>query len=249
MAVDAFEMAMVHRVFRDELHDAPGLVRGVGVGDTGRSTVVGAHLDFIVAGLHHHHAAEDELLWPKLRARVPAESAAVARMESAHHSIADATTRVQAMLPSWVRAPEASATERLAVEVEELSLRTGEHLTDEESAVVPLIDAHVTEQEWREVTAVSPRSRLARYRVADVLTLRQAKKAVLGRRELGTAEYRTLAAPFGSACDVHDLQTPQLLVVVVQQGGRSLRGPQRIWHHGRQLTVAPRSVRVRPARA
>ena len=128
MAVDASEMAMVHRVFRDELHDAPGLVRGVAVGDTGRSMVVGAHLDFIVAGLHHHHAAEDELLWPKLR------------------------------------------TERLAVEVEELSLRTGEHLTDEESAVVPLINAHVTEQEWREVTAVSPRSRLARYRVADVLT-------------------------------------------------------------------------------
>jgi hypothetical protein len=32
-------------------------------------------------------------------------------------------------------------------------LRTGEHLTDEESAVVPLINAHGTEQEWREATA------------------------------------------------------------------------------------------------
>ena len=153
MAVDAFEMAMVHRAFRNELRDAPGLIRGVAVGDTARSAAVGAHLDFIVAGLHHHHLAEDELLWPKLRARVPAQSAVVARMESAHQSIADATTRMQAMLPSWVRAPEASATERLAVAVEELSSRTGEHLTDEESAVVPLISAHVTEREWREITA------------------------------------------------------------------------------------------------
>jgi hemerythrin-like domain-containing protein len=153
MAVDAFEMAMVHRVFRDELRDAPGLVRGVAVGDTARSTAVGAHLDFIVAALHHHHVAEDELLWPKLRARVPAESVAVARMEAAHQSIANATTRVQAMLPSWVRAPGAPATERLAVAVAELSSKTGEHLTDEESAVVPLINAHVTEQEWREITA------------------------------------------------------------------------------------------------
>ena len=132
MAVDAFEMAMVHRVFRDELRDAPGLVRGVAVGDTARSTAVGAHLDFIVAALHHHHVAEDELLWPKLCARVPAESVVVARMEAAHQSIANATTRVQAMLPSWVRAPEAPATERLAVAVAKLSSQTGEHLTDEE---------------------------------------------------------------------------------------------------------------------
>jgi iron-sulfur cluster repair protein YtfE (RIC family) len=123
------------------------------VGDTARSTAVGAHLDFIVAALHHHHLAEDELLWPKLCARVPAESVAVARMESAHQSIAEATTRVRAMLPSWVRAPEASATERLAIAVEELSSRTGEHLADEESAVVPLINAHVTAQEWRAITA------------------------------------------------------------------------------------------------
>jgi len=120
--------------------------------DAARSCTVGAHLAFIVAA-PHHHLVEDELLWPKLRARVPAESAVVARMEAVHHSIAEATARVQDMLPAWVRAPAAPATEMLAVAVEELSSHADEHLTDEENAVVPMINAHITEQEWRDTTA------------------------------------------------------------------------------------------------
>jgi Hemerythrin HHE cation binding domain len=65
----AFDMAMVHRAFRNELHSIPALIRAVGVGDAQRAAVVAAHLDFIVTVLHHHHAAEDDLVWPKLHAR------------------------------------------------------------------------------------------------------------------------------------------------------------------------------------
>ena len=61
----AFEMAMVHRALRNELHGVPELISGVRAGDVKRAAVVNAHLSFIVAVLHHHHAAEDDLLWPK----------------------------------------------------------------------------------------------------------------------------------------------------------------------------------------
>ena len=77
MLTDAFDMAIVHRVFRTELHD------------TKRSAIVGDHLKFIVAGLHHHHAAEDELIWPKLHARAPARAAEIARIENQHRDIAE----------------------------------------------------------------------------------------------------------------------------------------------------------------
>ena len=59
MLTDAFDMAIVHRVFRTELHNAPELVRDVEAGDTKRSAIVGDHPKFIVAGLYHPHAAED----------------------------------------------------------------------------------------------------------------------------------------------------------------------------------------------
>jgi hypothetical protein len=102
MPTDAFDMAVVHRVFRSELHNAPGLIRDVKAGDIERSAIVGGHLSFIVAALHHHHAAEDELVWSKLRAQAPAGAVEITRMEDAHRGIADDVARVQDIVASWV---------------------------------------------------------------------------------------------------------------------------------------------------
>src|ERR1700742_5147724 len=110
MPTDAFDMAIVHRVLRTELHNAPELVRDVDVGDTKRSAIVGGHLKFIMAALHNHHAAEDELIWPKLRARAPAQSAEIARMVDQHRGIAETVASVQAILEPW----SMSADRRLA---------------------------------------------------------------------------------------------------------------------------------------
>ena len=42
----AFEMAMVHRFFRYELHGVLELISGVNAGDAKRAAVVNAHLSF-----------------------------------------------------------------------------------------------------------------------------------------------------------------------------------------------------------
>ncbi len=118
MPTDAFEMAIVHRVFRNELRNAPGLIREVEAGDTERSAIVGGHLDFIAAALHRHHAAEDELIWPKLHARAPARAAEITRMEGAHRGIADSVATVQAMLPSWATSADARQAGQLVPAVE-----------------------------------------------------------------------------------------------------------------------------------
>lgn len=71
MRSDPFQMAMIHRTFRTEFGNLPGLIRAVTPGDTKRSRFVGNYLDDMIAVLHHHHAAEDEVLWPKLHERIP----------------------------------------------------------------------------------------------------------------------------------------------------------------------------------
>ena len=97
-------MILVHRVFRREFHGIPDLIAGVCVGDTARATLVANHVTFMIDGLHHHHAAEDELAWPILLARAPAQQAEIDRMEAQHGGIAAAIVRVQSDLSEWTKA-------------------------------------------------------------------------------------------------------------------------------------------------
>jgi iron-sulfur cluster repair protein YtfE (RIC family) len=153
MPTDAFDMAIAHQAFRNELHNAPGLVRDVEADDTARAAVVGAHLEFIVAALHHHHAAEDDLIWPKLQARAPASAEDITRMQQAHRGIADADAKVKSILASWVTSADARLAQQLVEAVEDLSARVDEHLADEERNIVPLINQHITPEEWQKCVA------------------------------------------------------------------------------------------------
>ena len=153
MPTDAFDMAIVHRALRKELHDAPGLVRAVAAGDTSRAAVVGSHLEFILAALHSHHATEDDLIWPKLQVRAPASAEDISRMTQAHCGIADADAKVKSALAEWATSPDARRSRQLAEMVEELSARVADHLADEERNIVPLINQHITPEEWQKCVA------------------------------------------------------------------------------------------------
>lgn len=153
MPTDAFDMAIAHRAFRNELGKGSGLVRDVERGDTARSAVVGAHLQFILAALHHHHAAEDDLVWPKLRARAPSSAEDIDRMEQAHRGIADADSHIKSILPSWITSADIRLGRQLADAVEQLSGVVAEHLADEERNIVPLINQHITSEEWQKCVA------------------------------------------------------------------------------------------------
>ena len=64
--------------------------------------MIGNHLGYIVAALHHHHTAEDELLWPELYIRVPATcDLAIKQKENARAVIAEAVEMVQTVRMPW----------------------------------------------------------------------------------------------------------------------------------------------------
>jgi hemerythrin-like domain-containing protein len=153
MAVDAFEMALVHAAFRRELAGAPSLIHNVEAGDTRRSSTVGGHVAFMAEALHHHHAAEDAVIWPKLRARAATSEVDVTRMEDAHREIADYIERVRTVAMSWSASADPRVADQLATTLEEFGARLDEHLADEERNVVPLINNHLTLREWRRFLA------------------------------------------------------------------------------------------------
>jgi hypothetical protein len=66
---DTHDMVVVHSVFRREFAQLPSMVRAVTANDTARSALIAEHAREMIDVLRHHHEVEDELLWPRLRAR------------------------------------------------------------------------------------------------------------------------------------------------------------------------------------
>jgi len=180
MALDATDMMLVHRAFRREFANIPGLIAGVPSGDTKRAKIVADHLQFIIDGLHHHHAAEDELAWPVLIARLPDRRDEIARMAEQHEDIAAAITRVQSDKAEWMNAVDGPTSQRLQTSVAELARLLVEHLDEEERVAVPIIEEHMTQAEWKAATD----------RGASFLSSRPVMGIVLGGLLLGYADPR-----------------------------------------------------------
>jgi hemerythrin-like domain-containing protein len=149
MPCDPFEMALVHRGFRRELHKAADLVGGVAAGDSRRAAVVCEHIDFIVTAVHFHHSAEDEYVWPRLSARAPSRAAELTRMEDAHRAIDDASDRVRATAVAWAKAGDPRRAEELVSQIARFAPLVDDHFDDEENNVVPLIAEYLSPKEWR----------------------------------------------------------------------------------------------------
>jgi hemerythrin-like domain-containing protein len=145
---DTHDMFVVHRVFRREAALMPRLIRHVRPGDVARAAHVADHFRGYALGLHHHHTAEDELIWPLLLARVDLEAELVLRMEEQHLRVAAGLDTVSSLLPSWERTASAADGERIAVALEEHALALAEHLADEEDHLLSLIEEHLTVAEY-----------------------------------------------------------------------------------------------------
>jgi hemerythrin-like domain-containing protein len=145
---DTHDMFVVHRVFRREAALMPRLIRAVRPGDLARAARVADHYRGYALGLHHHHTAEDELIWPLLLARVDLEAELVLRMEQQHERVAAGLAAVAERLPGWERTADPATGEAIAVALEEHHAALLEHLTDEETHLLPLIEEHLTVAEY-----------------------------------------------------------------------------------------------------
>jgi hemerythrin-like domain-containing protein len=142
------EMVVVHGMFRQTLGRLPAQVRAVPDGDKAKAGVVVDHIELGVDALHHHHTAEDRLLWPMLMERAQPERDVVERMESQHEGLAALLERVQVQAAQFRYTGTAGDGEHLAATLEALTLALDEHLSDEEAHILPLVEQHMTVAEW-----------------------------------------------------------------------------------------------------
>jgi deazaflavin-dependent oxidoreductase (nitroreductase family) len=148
----AWQMPLIHRIFRHAFREIRRLVPDVAPTAPARVAAVADHLRFTLDGLHHHHTTEDELVWPKLRERLgEADAALVERMDAQHHAIDDEVARVRAASDAWAADPGPGTAAPLTDAIDGLLAVMEAHLDEEERVVVPLIDAHVSAAEWEEL--------------------------------------------------------------------------------------------------
>ena len=153
---DTRVMPVIHTLFRRELRLAGGLLRGVSAGDTTRAAVVADHLDLVGGILHHHHAAEDELLWPLMLERVPDDLAPIVHlMESQHGRVEQLLDEITPLLGQWRRTAGATERDRMAELYDELYAALAEHLDAEEQRLLPIAARSVTQEEWERMGAAA----------------------------------------------------------------------------------------------
>jgi len=142
------EMLAVHRVFRRESALMPRLVQAVPAGNTSQAALIGQAFRDYQLGLHIHHTGEDTLVWPLLLARVDLGTEMVLRMEPEHQVLADSMEAVDRALPAWEAVPSAATAGPVLAALSTHREVLCEHLTDEETNILPLIEEHLTAAEW-----------------------------------------------------------------------------------------------------
>lgn len=146
---DVHAMVVIHRIFRQGFAELAELARRVPAGDREWAAAVADEAEFLLNGLHHHHVAEDDHLWPLLAARSQPDARLVARMEAQHATVAEAVSRARTVLPAWRRSPGGP---KLADALEDVLTALRPHLEEEEeSEILPLCLQHITAREWQEM--------------------------------------------------------------------------------------------------
>jgi hypothetical protein len=144
---DASGMADIHRMFKAGFAEAPGLIAGVADGDTAHADVVGEQLDMLSVGLHGHHEGEDARLWDALAQRAPSCATHVERMKQQHAELLVHLTAMDAAVPAWRRAPSSSSAQPVIDAIGGVNAALAEHLPDEETNIVPVMETVITERE------------------------------------------------------------------------------------------------------
>jgi iron-sulfur cluster repair protein YtfE (RIC family) len=149
---DTRDMYTVHIMFRREYALMPGLVRSVPPKDTDRARVVAAYIELVNLILHHHHAGEDEVLWPRLLTRAPKEIDPVVHLVEGHHrGIEGLLAETEARLGAWTDGASGEDGESLAQTLQRLAVALYEHMGLEERLILPLVERHIFASEWHEI--------------------------------------------------------------------------------------------------
>jgi hemerythrin-like domain-containing protein len=115
-----------------------------------RAAAVAAYVRDWSHSVHHHHTVEDEILWPVL-VQSAGPHVDLSELSDDHAALAPLLARLDAAADSFAGRPAEDTATALAVALGELRDTLTEHIGEEEAAVFPVIQRHVSVRDWDEV--------------------------------------------------------------------------------------------------
>jgi hemerythrin-like domain-containing protein len=150
---DTSDMIRVHRVFRQAFAVAPHLLGSVAADDVEQVRRITTFYTGVLLMVRFHHEGEDALLWPRLRERCADGLAAVSHAAGQHDRLHDGLQGAEQQLTRWSACPTLDGAASLAGALAELAADLTVHLDDEERTILPLIEEHLTAEEWHQLPA------------------------------------------------------------------------------------------------
>ncbi|GAA4245518.1 hemerythrin domain-containing protein [Dactylosporangium darangshiense] len=144
-----------HRSMRGDARRFADVTRAIADGSLpgtpGRARAIQQYLTSLCDGIHHHHQAEDDVLWPVLRETAGAE-VDLAELTDDHKQLDPLLDRVRAEATALAAAPaDRAAAGRLSDTLATLRDLLDEHIDDEERTVFPVIRRYVNHDQWQQV--------------------------------------------------------------------------------------------------
>jgi hemerythrin-like domain-containing protein len=150
-ACDTSDMRIPHAVLRQALAGPQLVIQRVKSDDLAGAEGAAAYYATVLELLHLHDSAEDDVLWPRLRQRAPAQAALFDRMELQHATISAATDATESAVAIYARTPTEMNADRLATAIVSLATIVEPHLREEEIALLPVASVTMAQGEWNEI--------------------------------------------------------------------------------------------------
>ncbi|NUP01352.1 MAG: hemerythrin domain-containing protein [Nonomuraea sp.] len=191
MAPNMLGFRIMHRAMRGDTRRLAVLMNAIATGEQqageARLAAIATFTTKLCAGIHHHHQAEDDVLWP-----------VIVRSAGAEVDLSDLTDDHAALDPLLEEittaaarlASDGQAAKRLAKSLGTLADLLDEHIEEEERLIFPIVAAYVSEQDWKKVETEVQKGGDTRFDLPRIAQYAQPEEL---------AELRGLAGPVLSA--------------------------------------------------
>ncbi|MEJ2867316.1 hemerythrin domain-containing protein [Actinomycetospora sp. OC33-EN08] len=171
---DLLGIRIAHRIMRRDARRLAGLAAAWADGSDPlsgrRRRVFGAWIEGLCRDIHHHHATEDDVLWPVLERHAGAE-VDLGPLSDDHAALDPVLDDIRA---GFAVAASGGRVDVLAERLTHLADLLDEHIGEEERDLFPIIRRHVPLADWQVVEKAAQRGgagiRYALPRIVDVAT-------------------------------------------------------------------------------
>lgn len=150
---DTSDMVRAHAVIRQAFAGVPQLLGAVAADDADQVARIATYYEGVLLFIRIHHEGEDELLWPRLRERCPGVASVIEHAAEQHEQLLDHLVSAESLLDAWRDGPTVDRAAALAAGLAVLGANLVAHLDDEERTILPLVEKHLTVEEWDQLPA------------------------------------------------------------------------------------------------